>query len=426
MILLKLLAYLGTGFDCASQNEIQSILDLGVNTDRIIYANPCKQASYISYANEMHVDQMTFDNDFELFKIKKHYPQAKCVLRIITNDSNAVCKFSMKFGADMPTSYKLIELALELKLNLIGISFHVGSGQMSPEAFTDAIDNARILFDYAKQLGCHMHLLDIGGGFPGSQSQSNLFDTICHEINDSLEKNFPAGKYDNLKIIAEPGRYYACSAFTLCCNIIAKRATKLSTEHEQIAAKENYLICHKKHANYFINEMNSTDLNILDESKSFMYYINDGVYASFNCLFYDHAECFPFIVEAKKNEKNEENRIYKTSIWGPTCDGLDLVVQECYLPEMNAGEYLIFKDMGAYTISGAVAFNGLPLAKCIYSVSSSHWNVVRLALHEFLANNSSNNLTNETINKNSNSGNSGISMAFPNIYTQKYENGKKF
>ena len=238
MILLKLLSYLGTGFDCASQNEIQVILDLGVSTDRIIYANPCKQASHISYANEMNVGQMTFDNDFELFKIKKHYPEAKCVLRIITNDSNAVCKFSMKFGADMPTSRKLIELALELKLNLIGISFHVGSGQMTPEAFTDAIDNARILFDYAQELGCRMHLLDIGGGFPGSHTQSQLFDTICSEINDSLEKNFPAGKYNNLKIIAEPGRYYACSAFTQCCNIIAKRETKLSTEHEQTETKE--------------------------------------------------------------------------------------------------------------------------------------------------------------------------------------------
>lgn len=141
----------------------------------------------------MHVDQMTFDNDFELVKIKKHHPQAKCVLRIITNDSNAVCKFSMKFGADMPTSYKLIELALELKLDLIGISFHVGSGQMSPEAFTDAIDNARLLFDFAKQLGCHMYLLDIGGGFPGSLGQSDLFNTICNEINNSLNSNFPPG-----------------------------------------------------------------------------------------------------------------------------------------------------------------------------------------------------------------------------------------
>ena len=77
--------------------------------------------------------------------------------------------------------------------------------------------------------------------------------------------------------------------------------------------------------------------------------------------------------------------------------------------------------MGAYTISGAVAFNGLPLAKCIYSVSSTHWNVVRQALKEFLENKSLTHLSNETVNKSSNSANSGISMAFPNIYTQKFQ-----
>jgi len=49
-MLLKLLAYLGAGFDCASKAEIQTVLDLGVSPHRIIFANPCKQASNIKYA----------------------------------------------------------------------------------------------------------------------------------------------------------------------------------------------------------------------------------------------------------------------------------------------------------------------------------------------------------------------------------------
>lgn len=413
MILLKLLAYLGTGFDCASQNEIQKILDLGVDPDRIIFANPCKQASYISYAKQMTVDYMTFDNDFELIKIKKHHQEAKCVLRIITNDSNAVCKFSMKFGADMETSYKLIEMALELKLNLVGISFHVGSGQMSPESFSESIENARILFDYAKEkFNCNMYLLDIGGGFPGSSDSSDLFDSIANEINNSLEKNFPIGKYKDLKIIAEPGRYYACSAFTLCVNIIAKRVVK-QNEKDEMQTKEIFLK-NNKNSSIYIDESNVSsayDLNSVDSSKSIMYYINDGVYASFNCLFYDHAECFPFIVKA--NNKKDE-KIFKTSIWGPTCDGLDLVVKECFLPELQIGEYLIFKDMGAYTISGAVAFNGLPLAKCIYSVCSS-WNEVKQALKEVFDNKLLKNISNDNKLNITN----GISLTFPNFITCK-------
>lgn len=45
--------------------------------ERIIYANPCKQVSHLLYAAEKGVDLMTFDNEWELHKIKKHYPTAR-------------------------------------------------------------------------------------------------------------------------------------------------------------------------------------------------------------------------------------------------------------------------------------------------------------------------------------------------------------
>ena len=213
-----------------------------------------------------------------------------------------------------------------------------------------------------------------------------------------------------MRIIAEPGRYYACSAFTLCVNIIAKRVVK---QKDEIQTKEIFLK-NNKNSSIYIDESNVSsayDLNSVDSSKSIMYYINDGVYASFNCLFYDHAECFPFILKA--NNKKDE-KIFKTSIWGPTCDGLDLVVKECFLPELQIGEYLIFKDMGAYTISGAVAFNGLPLAKCIYSVSSS-WNEVKQALKEVFDNKLLKNISNDNKLNITN----GISLTFPNFITCK-------
>ena len=45
--LLYVLAQLGAGFDCASKEEIRSILDLGVTPERIIYAQPAKQLSHL-------------------------------------------------------------------------------------------------------------------------------------------------------------------------------------------------------------------------------------------------------------------------------------------------------------------------------------------------------------------------------------------
>lgn len=366
-MMLKLLAFLGAGFDCASKGEIQMVTDLGVSPHRIIFANPCKQASNIKYAARVGVDYMTFDNEAELYKIKEHHPSAQVVLRIITNDADAVCRFSMKFGADMETSMQLIDLAQQLNLNLAGISFHVGSGQMTPATFSESIGNARRLFDYAlSNYNCRMHLLDLGGGYPGNSDQMDLFTDISACINGALAEHFPEdyfaqlnGTEDNkLKIIAEPGRYYAASAFTLCASVIAKRVMNQTEEQQalDVAAQPN--------------------ANLVDPAKSIMYYINDGVYASFNCLFFDHAEVHPIL---QREARDVESSIkYKSSLWGPTCDGLDLVLKECYMPELNMGECLVFKDMGAYTISGAVAFNGIPLARCIYTASTS-WETIKNA-----------------------------------------------
>jgi ornithine decarboxylase len=169
-MLLKLLAFLGTGFDCASKNEIKMMLDMGVRPERIIFANPCKQASHVEYAFKTGVDYMTFDNVDELYKIKKYHSstKAKCVLRIATNDEDAVYKLSNKFGVDMTTSFELIKIAVELGLDVVGVCFHVGCSQKSALAFIEPIKNAKILFDYARENhGLEFHVLDIGGGFPG-------------------------------------------------------------------------------------------------------------------------------------------------------------------------------------------------------------------------------------------------------------------
>ena len=43
---LSVLYQLGAGFDCASREEIRTILDLGVPPERIIYANPAMASRY--------------------------------------------------------------------------------------------------------------------------------------------------------------------------------------------------------------------------------------------------------------------------------------------------------------------------------------------------------------------------------------------
>lgn len=64
------------------QTEINKVLDIGVDSSRIIFANPAKPASHIRHAAAVGVDLMTVDNESELHKIKKLFPLAKVKLNL--------------------------------------------------------------------------------------------------------------------------------------------------------------------------------------------------------------------------------------------------------------------------------------------------------------------------------------------------------
>jgi diaminopimelate decarboxylase len=71
----------------------------------------------------------------------------------------------------------LLDVAKQLELNVVGVSFHVGSGCSDPSVFERAIAAARSVFDIATNFGFTFCLLDIGGGFPGSSGTS--INKVC-------------------------------------------------------------------------------------------------------------------------------------------------------------------------------------------------------------------------------------------------------
>ena len=53
------------------------MLDYGVKSSQIVFANPCKQISHIKFAVQKGVDLMTFDNEMELRKVKQFAPKSR-------------------------------------------------------------------------------------------------------------------------------------------------------------------------------------------------------------------------------------------------------------------------------------------------------------------------------------------------------------
>ena len=82
---------------------------------------------------------MTFDSEMELYKIKEHHPTAKMVLRFRCDAKKVQCPLGIKFGALPKDAPRLISLARQLDIDLVGVSFHVGSGCAEPEVFNRAI-----------------------------------------------------------------------------------------------------------------------------------------------------------------------------------------------------------------------------------------------------------------------------------------------
>lgn len=267
---------------------------------------------------------MTFDNADELHKIKSNFPDADLVLRILTDDSSSMCRLSVKFGADLNTAFDLLQLAKDLGLNVVGVSFHVGSGASDSSSFNNSIQDARAVFDKGEKLGFDMKLLDIGGGFV-----YDTFESFATTINEALNNYFPP----HVRVIGEPGRYYVSNAFTLAANVIARR---------EVAGN-------------------------LPNEKSYMLYLNDGVYGNFSNIIFDHQSPIPQVLhsESISNQKMEY------SIWGPTCDGIDVITDSVYLSgALDIGDWLFFENMGAYTKCSATRFNGFTDNHAVVYVSS--------------------------------------------------------
>lgn len=329
--LLRLLATLGTGFDCASKTEIEQVLKMGVSPERIIYAQPCKTNSYVRYVANEGVRQMTFDNADELRKIAKLFPQAELFLRIHTDDSSSMCRLSLKFGATMEMTDGLLQTARDLGLNVVGVSFHVGSGASDPRAFLKAVQDAYTVFQQGAAYGFEMKTLDVGGGFCSDET----FEGMAVVLRAALDEYFPA--HSGVNLIAEPGRFYASTAFTIACNIIARRTVE-NQDGEADGKNDN----------------------------SYMVYVNDGVYGNFSSIMFDHQHPVAHILRAgDKNYYDDEaakpvaSGGIEYSIWGPTCDGIDRISESVRFQQtLDVGDWLYFEDMGAYTKCSATRFNG--------------------------------------------------------------------
>lgn len=163
--MLLALSTLDVAFDRASINETETVLEMGVEPSRIIYAAPCKATSHLRFAAEQGIRKTVFDNEAGLYTIEDFHPEATIYLRIRAGDTSSGKRLADNFGASLDDVQCLLVLAKQLCLQVVGVTFRVGSFSKNPQAFVTAVQDARHVYDMALQEGFQLQSIDIGGGF---------------------------------------------------------------------------------------------------------------------------------------------------------------------------------------------------------------------------------------------------------------------
>ncbi|NXP20401.1 AZIN2 inhibitor, partial [Scytalopus superciliaris] len=343
---IRLLAELGVGFACANKAEMTRVQGIGVPADRIFYSSPCKQVAHVRYAAKHGVRLMTFDNEVELSKVARSHPRARMLLGI-TAESSPCAHPSLAFGTTLQSCRHLLEAAKEQAVEVVGISFHLGSRGLEPQGFAQAVAAAQLVFDMGTELGYHMHLLDIGGGLPGTEDTRARFEEIAAVVNSALDLYFPEGS--GVEVVARPGRYYVSSAFTFAVSITALEEMPLEQPGSD-GRWDSGAACP-----WGWEEMGQVSVTL-------------GHPHPPGCSF-----CPP-------QRPCPEPPCHSSSLRGPAGLAEDRIADGLELPELHVGDWLLFGNMGAYTIPASAPLGGCPQPHVTYAMSRMAWKAVQLFL----------------------------------------------
>jgi ornithine decarboxylase len=301
----------GGYFDLATNGEVDLVRRLGVAPERCIHTHPIKRDADIRTALAYGVTHFVVDNPDELRKFAKHKSRVSLLIRVAFRSADAVCDLSRKFGCDPESVPALLALAAELRIRVVGLSFHAGSQAGNSRIHVEAIEVCRQLMSAAAEQGGALSMLDIGGGFPvdyrGTDEPTSI-EEFCAPIRRALATIDPS-----VRILGEPGRYVAAPSAISVSSVMGRA----------------------------------------ERDGRWWYYLDDGLYGSYSGQVFDHAT-YPI------EPLTASGPVFPSVLAGPTCDSIDVIREDIYLPKLADGDLVVGRVMGAYTWATATEFNFFP------------------------------------------------------------------
>ncbi len=297
-------------FDVASEAEVELVASR-YSGARIAFMHPVKSRRAIARAfHEFGVKTFALDSEDELEKILTETGGAKdltLMVRFAVSGEGSAYPLARKFGVSPEEAPALLRRARQVSEEMLGVSFHVGSQCMRPDAYRDAMAmvNRAIV-----KAGVVADIVDIGGGFPAIYPGMNPPPMIeyVNSIKAGFEEMFVA---QNAQLWAEPGRALVAEAGSTVARVELRKADAL--------------------------------------------YLNDG---AFGTLF--DATHLNWSFPAKLlREQESRARLAPFSLYGPTCDSMDAAAGPFMLPaDIREGDLIEIGSLGAYGMAMATRFNG--------------------------------------------------------------------
>ena len=309
-------------FDVASETEVELVASRYPGA-QIAFMHPVKSRRAIARAyREFGVKTFAIDSEDELDKILAETGGAKdltLVVRFAVSGDGAAYPLARKFGVTEEEAPALLRRARQATEEMLGVSFHVGSQCMRPDAYRTAMEmvNRAIV-----KAGVVVDIVDIGGGFPAIYPGMNPPAMIeyVNTIKDAFEEMFVA---QNAKLWAEPGRALVAEAGSTVARVELRKGDAL--------------------------------------------YLNDG---AFGTLF--DATHLNWSFPAKLlRAKESRAKLAPFRLYGPTCDSMDAAAGPFMLPaDIGEGDLIEIGSLGAYGMAMATRFNGFGEAVTMESKDS--------------------------------------------------------
>ena len=298
-------------FDVASLPEIEDARTIPDATFHFMH--PVKSRHAIRRAFGMGCRSFSLDSEDELKKIELETSGAKDLIlwvRVAVPAKNSRIPLEHKFGIAGQRAARLLVKTRQVAKEL-GITFHVGSQTVTPDAYVLALDEVKKLIVKA---GVVVDRLDVGGGFPSrytNEVPAPLADFMA-VIREGVAK-LPIG--ERCQLMCEPGRALVAEAESLIVRVDARRGNDL--------------------------------------------FINDGSYG----MLFDAAHLgFIYPMRVIGRDVPAPHVLTPFELWGPTCDSIDHMKGPFLLPDsVREGDYLEIGNTGAYCRAISGHFNGYGL-----------------------------------------------------------------